>query len=387
MIRIKITGRNPEYFIKKIIDKGIKYNNLVISLKEIYLDVSVSDYKDILNIKTSYKIEIVSYLGIYKYIVFIINYWYIFIFFILSIFYIKFLSNIIFDVEVIHSNEKIRNIIYSDLKDMGISKYKFKVSFLEKEKITSEILSKETNDIEWLEIEEVGSKYVVNVLQRKKNNDNDTCNYRHIVAKKDSMITSIFASSGEVVKKKYDYVKKGDILISGFIYNKELIKEKRCAEGVVLGEVWYKVLVFLPKQYYEEKVTGNKNIGVRVDFFNYSFSLFNKYDTYNIKSRNIVKNNLLPIGISLATYLETKSIVKEFDINNVDKEAFLIARDKLYSKLGKDISIKTQKVLKKEEKKSKILVEVFIKVEEDITDYFDITNINIDEINNSTKKE
>jgi len=277
--------------------------------------------------------------------------------------------------------------IYSDLKDMGISKYKFKVSFLEKEKITSEILSKETNDIEWLEIEEVGSKYVVNVLQRKKNNDNDTCNYRHIVAKKDSMITSIFASSGEVVKKKYDYVKKGDILISGFIYNKELIKEKRCAEGVVLGEVWYKVLVFLPKQYYEEKVTGNKNIGVRVDFFNYSFSLFNKYDTYNIKSRNIVKNNLLPIGISLATYLETKSIVKEFDINNVDKEAFLIARDKLYSKLGKDISIKTQKVLKKEEKKSKILVEVFIKVEEDITDYFDITNINIDEINNSTKKE
>ena len=129
MIRIKITGRNPEYFIKKLIDKGIKYNNLVISIKEIYLDVSVSDYKDILNIKTSYKIEIVSYLGIYKYIVFIINYWYIFIFFILSIFYIKFLSNIIFDVEVIHSNEKIRNIIYSDLKDMGISKYKFKVSF------------------------------------------------------------------------------------------------------------------------------------------------------------------------------------------------------------------------------------------------------------------
>ena len=96
---------------------------------------------------------------------------------------------------------------------------------------------------------------------------------------------------------------------------------------------------------------------------------------------------MLPIGISLATYLETKSIVKEFDINNVDKEAFLIARDKLYSKLGKDISIKTQKVLKKEEKKSKILVEVFIKVEEDITDYFDITNIDIDEINNSTKEE
>lgn len=387
MIRIKITGRNPEYFLKKIIDKGIRYNNLVISLKEIYLDVSVSDYKDILNIKTSYKIEKVSYLGIYKYLVFIINYWYIFIIFVLSIFYIKFLSTIIFDVEVIHSNEKIRNLIYSDLEDLGISKYKFKVSYLEKENITSKILSKETNDIEWLEIEEVGSKYVVNVLQRKKSNDNNACNYRHIVSKKDCMITSIFASSGEVVKKKNDYVKKGDILISGFIYNKELIKEKRCAEGVVLGEVWYKVVVMLPKHYYEEKVTGNKKMGLRVDFFNYNVSLFNKYNTYNIKSSSIIRNSLLPINISLATYLETKRITKDFDINNVDEEAFLIARDKLYSKLGKDISIKTQKVLKKEEKKSKILVEVFIKVEEDITDYFDITDIDINEINNSTKEE
>ena len=387
MIRVKIKGRNPEYFLVKLINKNIRYSNLSIGSKEIIFDVELSDYNIIKDIKTSYEIEVVSNLGIYKYFVYFIRYWYIFMFFILSIFYIVFLSNVIFEVEVVHSNSSIKELVYSNLKEFGISKYKFKVNFLEKERIVSEILKREVDDLEWMEIEEVGSKYIVKVEQRKKNKNEDVCLDRHIIAKKDAMISSIFAIEGEVLKKKHDYVKKGDILISGFIYNKELVKEKRCAEGVVLGEVWNKVLVFLPKQYYEEKVTGNKNIGVRVDFFNYSFSLFNKYDTYNIKSRNIVKNNLLPIGISLATYLETKSFVKEFDINNVDKEAFLIARDKLYSKLGKDISIKTQKVLKKEEKKSKILVEVFIKVEEDITDYFDITNINIDEINNSTKEE
>ena len=68
------------------------------------------------------------------------------------------------------------------------------------------------------------------------------------------MITSISSSSGEVVKKKYDYVKKGDVLISGFIYNKDKIMAKRCSIGKVLGEVWYKVNVFLPEVYYEEKI-------------------------------------------------------------------------------------------------------------------------------------
>ena len=67
MIRIKIRDRNAEYFIKKLIDKNINYKNLVISLKYIILDISISDYKKLLDIKTSYEISVVEYLGIYKF--------------------------------------------------------------------------------------------------------------------------------------------------------------------------------------------------------------------------------------------------------------------------------------------------------------------------------
>ena len=387
MIRIKISGRNAEYFIKKLIDKNINYKNLVISLKYIILDISISDYKKLLDIKTSYEISVVEYLGVYKYIIFVYRYWYLFLLFICSIFYIIFLSGIIFEVEVIHSNSMIREMILNDLKEKGISKYKLKVGYNEKNDIVNYILEKEINDIEWLEIEEVGSKYIVNVEQRKKKTNDEMCNFRHIVAKKDSMITSIFASSGEVVKKKNDYVKKGDILISGFIYNKETVKEKRCAVGKVLGEVWYKVNVSLPKHYYEERVTGDKSLGVEIVFFNKEISLFNKFNNFKVNKKDLSVNNVLPIGIYISNYLETEIIDKEFDINIVDEEVFEIAKDKLIDRLGKDIYIKSQKVLKKEEKKSKILVEVFIKVEEDITDYFDITNIDINDINNSTKEE
>ena len=387
MIRVKIKGRNPEYFLVKLISKNIKYSNLKVLSREIIFDVSLNDYKIIKDIKTSYEIEVVSNLGIYKYFVYFVRYWYLFMFFILSIFYIIFLSNVIFDVEVVHSNNSIKELVYSNLKEFGIRKYKFKVSFDEKEKIISEILKRESNDLEWMEIEEVGSKYIVKVEQRKKNNDEDSCNERHIIAKKDAMVTSIFATTGEVKKKKNDYVKKGDILISGFIYNKDQIVSKRCAQGEVIGEVWYKVLVELPINYYEERVTGKKSRNFELVFFDKDLVLFNKFNTYQVKRFSLLESNLLPIGIYFSTYLETDIINYNYDVDNVDDVAMEMASKKIYERLGKDIEIKQKKVLKKIENNSKIEVEVFIKVLENIADYFDITDTNIEEINSSNKEE
>lgn len=387
MIRVKIKGRNPEYFLVKLINKNIRYSNLSIGSKEIIFDVELSDYNIIKDIKTSYEIEVVSNLGIYKYFVYFIRYWYIFMFFILSIFYIVFLSNVIFEVEVVHSNSSIKELVYSNLKEFGISKYKFKVNFLEKERIVSEILKREVDDLEWMEIEEVGSKYIVKVEQRKKNKNEDVCLDRHIIAKKDAMISSIFAIEGEVLKKKHDYVKKGDILISGFIYNKEKIVSKRCAVGEVIGEVWYKVLVELPSKYYEEKVTGDKSHSLEVQFFDKNLVLFNKFNNYQVKRFSLLKSNLLPIGLYYSTFLETDIINIDYDINNIDDVAVEMAEKKIYDRVGKDIEIKQKKVLKKIENNSKIEVEVFIKVLENITDYFDITGTDIEEINNSNKEE
>ena len=58
----------------------------------------------------------------------------------------------IFNIEVIHNDERIRNIIINDLSDKGIKKFHFKVSYKDKEKIKSYILNKEKKDIEFLEI-------------------------------------------------------------------------------------------------------------------------------------------------------------------------------------------------------------------------------------------
>ena len=370
--KLCIRGKNPDYFLRKIIDKKINIYEIEKGFKRLCIVVDDDGYKVIKKIKTSYDIELISVSGFLKLKEVFHKYFFFILFFLLGVFINIFLSNIIFDIEVVHSNKEVREIIYNDLEKLGISKYKFKVSFSEKEKIIKEILNKEKEDIEWLEIEEIGTKYLVKVEQRKLNNKSDVCNNRDIVAKKNAIILEIFAESGEVIKKKNDYVLKDDVIISGVIHNKEDIVSKKCSIGKVYGEVWYKVDVSLPRKYSEIKKNGKSNYKFRYKFLDKDFVLFNSFDNYKEENIFSFSNKLLPISFGFSKYNEVVKNDIHYNVDNCDEEAIKIALEKLLLKLGKDDVILTKKVLKKEVKNSKILVEVFFKVKEDITSYRDI---------------
>lgn len=370
--KLCIRGKNPDYFLRKVIDKKINIYEIEKGIKRLCIVVDSDGYKVIKKIKTSYDIELISVSGFLKIKEVFHKYFFFILFFLMGVFLNIFLSNIIFDIEVVHSNKEIREIIYNNLEKLGISKFKFKVSFSEKEKIVKEILNKEKEDIEWLEIEEIGTKYLVKVEQRKLNNNSDICNNRDIVAKKNAIILEIYAESGEVIKKKNDYVLKDEVIISGVIHNKEDIVSNKCSVGKVFGEVWYKVNVSLPTLYSESNKTGKSNYKFRYKFLDKEYILFNNFDNY--KEENIFRfsNKLLPISFGFSKYYEVikKDII--YTIDNCDEEALKIALEKLLLKLGNDDVILTKKVLKKEVKNSKIIVEVFFKVKEDITSYRDI---------------
>lgn len=375
--KLCIKGKNPDYFLRKIIDKKINVYDLGKSHNELFITVDVEGYNKIKKIKTSYEILIVDVSGVLK-IKEVFNKYFLFIlFFCLGIGLNIFLSKIIFDVEVVHSNGYIRDLVYNELSKLGIDRYRFKVSFSEKEEIVSKILKSNKDDLEWMEIKEVGTKYIVSVEQRKKNNEEEVCENRNIVASKNATIIDIIATNGEVVKKKLDYVLQGDVIVSGIIHNKEDIVSYKCARGKVYGEVWYKVEVQLPINYHEENVTGKSVYQVEFNFLNRKYSLFNKFSTYKKKDIVGIKSKLLPISLAFVKYLETDVIDYTYTLDNCSDEALRIASDKIENKLDEGEAILTKKVLKKELKNSKIIVEVFLKVKEDITSYQEIIN-NID---------
>lgn len=379
--KILIKGKNPDYFVTLLIQKHILIYHLEKTQLGTILIVSDSDYQKIMDIKTSYEIVVLNCYGLAK-VQYLFHKYFIFLLGIIFFLFVVFiLGRIIFRVEVVHSNQMIRELIYADLNDFGLKKYHFKVSYQKKEEIVEAILKKETEHIEWLEIEEVGTKYVVRVEQRKKNKEEKECKARSIVAKKDAMILEIEAEQGEVLTKKLAYVKKGDVLISGLIYNKEDIVGKRCAIGKVFGEIWYRVNLEIPKHYHEEKVTGKKKSQIEIKFLNRTYHLFHHYQTYQKVERPMLTSSLLPIGITFSTYLETEEYDETYELDTIDSRALELAEEKLSHQLSKGDEIIAKKVLKKYEKESRIIVDVFVKVKEDITDTISIEDINIEDEN------
>jgi hypothetical protein len=369
--RIKITGKDPKYFLRHLIVKKIKLYNIIEDHDGISLTVDEVDYAKILKMKTSYNIKIVNRFGVAKLRYLLLKYKYILFFLFLTLGLMIILSHFIFFIDVIHSKEEIRELVENDLKEFGISKYRFRVSYAKKEEIRNKILEKEKDKIEWLEIDRIGTRYIVNVEERLIKDNKVDNEVRDIVAKKDAMILNIEAETGEIVRKKYEYVRKGDTIVSGTIKNKEDEVSKVKAEGKVYGEVWYSVTVELPKKYYEEKKTGKTSKALTLRIANKKVSVpFSKDNkSYISEDSPILENNLIPIRLVLETKHEIEIIDKEYNMGNSSSEAIKLATKKLEDRLDEQSMILSKKVLKKTLKNSKIIVEIFFKVRENITDY------------------
>ncbi len=377
--KLLIVGKNPKRFLDNLISLKISLYDVKLTDKELTIVVDLDDYNKILKLKTSYKIKVIDYYGLVKYENILKKYNVFFICLIIGLVLIKVLSSIIFDIDIEHPKSEIRELVLADLEEFGISKYHFKVSYDEKEKIIKKILHKETDRLEWLEIDSIGTKYVVKVEERIKNDPKIDNTFQHIVAKKDAMILQIQASSGEIKVSKNDYVKKGDILISGFITKDEEIKKKVKAVGTVYGEVWYQAEITLPKVYKEIKYTKNSKKRFQVKFLSHDFLLFDfkPYKTYESSNITLLENRLLPMSFNYSKVSETKKITKRYTGPKGEKEAFKLAEKNLKKKLSVNDSIISKKVLKKTEKDSKIIIDIFFKVKEDITDTVNIDNIDI----------
>lgn len=369
--RIKITGKDPKYFLRHLIVKKIKLYNIIEDHDGISLTVDEVDYAKILKMKTSYNIKIINRFGVAKLRYLLLKYKYILSFLFLTLGLMIILSHFIFFIDVIHSKEEIRELVETDLKEFGISKYRFRVSYAKKEEIRNKILEKEKDKIEWLEIDRIGTRYIVNVEERLIKDNKVDNEVRDIVAKKDAMILNIEAETGEIVRKKYEYVRKGDTIVSGTIKNKEDEVSKVKAEGKVYGEVWYSVTVELPKKYYEEKKTGKTSKALTLRIANKKISVpFSKDNkSYISEDSPILENNLIPIKLVLETKHEIEIIDKEYNMDNSSSEAIKLATKKLEDRLDEQSMILSKKVLKKTLKNSKIIVEIFFKVRENITDY------------------
>ncbi|MDD6244378.1 MAG: sporulation protein YqfD [bacterium] len=376
---IKIEGRRPSSLLSLLIILKIPFIKKNETKDSLIIEIEEDQFQRVKKLSPTYEITIIKRTGM-SYLLNLYKTKKIFLFSILFAFLvITVLTNITFSIRIVETDSAVKEMLLDDLKENGIIKYHFKVPYKKKEQIRQKILDKEKDSLEWLEIEEIGTMYQVKAIKRVNNPKEENLTPRSIVAKKKGRITRIEADYGEVTAKKNDVVEKGDTLISGLIKNKDEIKTKVAAKGKVYAEVWYQVNLNLPTIYQEETKTGNQKNILEILFLdkNIFISELFKYQNSINKEKVIYHNNLIPFRISFTKKEEINIKQVTYQNKSSQKEIEQLAIKKLKQRLGNDIKILSINVLKKKTSADRIEVELFFKVEEDITSYSSLENIDI----------
>lgn len=375
-IKIKVTGRNVNNFIKRLVKSKINVVRVIpISYKEVDLIIDYNDLEKVEKLKSIYDIKIINYYGKLKVLKLIKKNIFIISFLILGLFIIYILSNMIFNIEVIHSNSNIVKLLEEELEKHGIKKYSFALDYSEIEKIEEEILDDNKENLEWLEIIREGTKYIVRVEERIINRDIDDDKNYDIVAGKNAVIKYITAESGEKIKEVNTYVRKGEVVISSLITKPNNEKIQSSARGKVVGEVWYTVDTEYPYAYNEVLYTGNKKRVLVFNFINkrISFFDFDKYKSFDKNVKYIFENNLVPISLGFEYQYETNVINEIYTYEEAKEKAIELAKKKLLDKYKNIIDISKVIVVSEEDMTSKIKLSLFITAEEDITEYREVS--------------
>lgn len=374
-IKIRISGRNINNFIRRIINNNINIVRLIPrGYKEVDLIIDYNDLEKIEKYKTIYDVKIVRYYGKLHVIKFLKKNRFILLFLLIGSILIYFLSNMIFSIEVIHSNSEIIKLVTNELDKYGIKKYSFVKDYNTLEKIEKEILNDNKDSLEWMEIIRNGTKYTIRVEERIINKEEDDSKNYDIVSSKNAVIRSIEAESGEKIKDINTYVKKGETIISAYITTPSEEKILSTARGKVIGEVWYTIDINYPYYHHEVKYTGNKKKVLVFNFINKRISLFDfkKYKTFDKNIKSIFDNNVTPISLNYEYQYETEVIDDIYTKEEAKNRAVETAKEKLLLKYSNIKEVKDVTIVNEISNDEQLNLTLFVKAYEDITEYREV---------------
>ncbi|MCI9063396.1 MAG: sporulation protein YqfD [Clostridia bacterium] len=305
-VRIEVEG----YYIERFINICRNQKILIWNLKRekgvrLYLNIGIKDFKKLSSVarKTKCKIKIKSKKGI----PFLLNRYrkrkiFVILLIIVSI-SIYTSSKYIWNIDVIvEDNLEIANI-RTDLEELGLKK-----GIRKSEVKTGEIINElrlKRNDISWLGIDVQGTNLIVKIVKADERPEIvDKADYCNIIATKDGIITKITAQNGTAMVSSGDTVKKGDILIAGYMEGKYTEPRYVHSLGNVQAKVWYTKKEKIPYKQEISRDTGKEEKKLQIKFNNFqinfykTLSKFEIYDTiYAEQNLKIFSNYYLPISV------------------------------------------------------------------------------------------
>ena len=374
-IKVSVKGHNINNYLKWLINKKIDILELkILNHNQMLLIVKKSSYKTLNKYSKTYKISVIKKYGPLKIKEFIQKNIVILMCICISILLVYVLSHMIFSIDIIYNDKEISELVRKSLEKYDIKKYKFKKKYQYLEQVKKQILKENKNVLEWFEIEESGTKYIIRIVERKKEDNKEGYTYQSIVSSKNAILKNIKAFSGEKNKIINQYVKKDELVINGILTKADGTMIYTKADGLIYGEVWYKVSVEYPLYYQEESITGKSKNVINIYILNKKISLFpyKKYKQFKITSYNAIESNIFPIRIAKEKMYEVNTKEEIYTEESAINKAIEVSKQKMLNSNEKILEFNNVIVIDKENLNSKIKVNLFISTTENITKIVEI---------------
>lgn len=363
LIWVKVSCNNKYRLINNMQLLNIKLYEIKYDNDIIYFKIDNNDLLKLNKYLSNYKFKKVSNTGINKVIdkikeekVFLIA-----IFIGLIVFII--LNNMIYKVNIIHESKEIRELIQEELDSYGIKELSFKKSYDELNSIRQEILDKYPTKLDWMEFEVKGMIINVRVEERIITDTKKVNKYCNLVATKAGIINDIVMYDGEARVMLNDYVRKGDILISGEVTYNEEAKRYTCASGEVYATTWYTIDVSIPFEHIEYQETDKSRYNLVVENNGNKKDIFkSRLDNHSRDYHTILK--IFSFQLYLAKDTEVKKNILKYSEEEAINMGIKKAEESILTKINDTDTIITKKVLKKVVNNSTMDIDVFIVTKE-----------------------
>lgn len=288
------------------------------------------------------------------------------------LFIIFLLSNVVWGIEIEGAKPETEHKIMKELKKMGITKGKLQFFIKDVDEIQKD-LTNNIKEITWIGVVLNGTTYQFDVVEKNQPEPVEKLSPRNLVAKREGVITYMFVEEGQPLVKINEFVRKGQILISGTIGSDKHNKLVP-ARGKILGNTWYLSKVEVPLQSTFHVLTGSAqkkyflNIGkISIPVFGFEKTKYKQYEIEKVTKKLKFLKWSLPISFQVHTIREKESVLRAYTLSEAVKIGKEIGRRELQNKLSDEAIIKGENVLHQANENGKVKLSIHYQVIENIT--------------------
>ncbi|MBE6617710.1 MAG: hypothetical protein E7627_07240 [Ruminococcaceae bacterium] len=233
---------------------------------------------------------------------------------ILAVFWLIYSENLVWDIKITGNTKTPTDEIINHLSDLGFevgTNFK-KVNF---NKLHATYVA-EQQDIAWLSIYMNGTVAEVQVkeLYEDTRPKHEGGIYANVVATEDGVVESVNVFEGQAAVKAGDFVRAGQVLISGVVENKDGSVRYEYAAGEVICKIARKATVKVQSEREVKRYTGQEITKKSVKIFKKSINLFIKGGIeYPTCDKIDMMEQLCPFGlVRLPVWINT-TVYKEYE--------------------------------------------------------------------------